>query len=415
MFLQALATVTIGCLTDVQKLEAPVGPINKRLILHYAFPSFSINETPRRGALSRREIGHGALAEKSLACMLPDASEWPFAVRINAETLESNGSSSMAAVCSGSLALMDAGVPIKEHVGAVSVGLVMEEEEGTGRVTRHELLTDIMGLEDVLGDMDFKIAGTRGGITGIQLDCKPAGIPLDILVEALGVASEGRQTVIDKMEAAIPGFRSMETVSADKPQFKTLPIDPVNIGRLIGPQGKNIKDLEAATGCKFSINDDPGRVGIFAADEKALRVGLHAVQKLTVPLEKGSTHRAKVVEILPFGWVMELESTGERGLLHTSEYSHGFDRVNVNDSELPVGKEIDVMLIEVEPGAGKIRLSRKALLPSPAGALPRPKNPLGRGARGSSAGIGAGAFARNPDGTLKRPLQRLPADDDAKK
>ena len=164
---QALATVTIGSVDDFQRLDAPVGPKNKKFMLHYAFPSFSINETPRRGGLSRREIGHGALAEKSLAGMIPDDDAYPFAVRVNAETLESNGSSSMAAVCAGSLALMDAGVPIAEHVGAISVGLVMDEDED-GNVTRHALLSDIMGLEDVLGDMDFKIAGTRGGITGIQ-------------------------------------------------------------------------------------------------------------------------------------------------------------------------------------------------------------------------------------------------------
>ena len=179
--------------------------------------------------------------------MLPDETAWPFAVRINAETMESNGSSSMAAVCSGSLALMDAGVPISEHVGAISVGLVMDEDEGTGEVTRHELLTDIMGLEDVLGDMDFKIAGTREGITGIQLDCKPAGIPLDILIEALGVASESRQAVIDKMEAAIPGYRSQESLSDGNPQFAQVKIDVINIGKLIGPG--------AGGGCESSSFD----------------------------------------------------------------------------------------------------------------------------------------------------------------
>ena len=418
---QAIATVTVGSLNDVQRLDAPVGPSNKRFMLHYAFPSFSINETPRRGGLSRREIGHGALAEKSLACMLPNEDEWPFAVRVNAETMESNGSSSMAAVCSGSLALMDAGVPISEHVGAISVGLVMDEDPETGEATRHELLSDIMGLEDVLGDMDFKIAGTREGITGIQLDCKPAGIPLDILIEALDVASEARQKVIDKMEAAIPSYRSEDNLNENAPRFANVEMEVANIGKLIGPQGKNIKEIEATTGCKISINNNqqPSSssstvtvVGIFAPNKHALAEGVKAVQKANNSgLVKGGTYTAKVVEVLPFGWVCAVD--GERGLLHVTEYSHGPERIDTSDY-LPVGEELEVQLVEMEPGGGKVRFSRKALMPMPADALPRPRTPLGRGGRGSSAGVGGGGggggFVRNPDGSLKRPLQRVQTD-----
>ena len=257
---QALATVAIGTLLNAQKLDAPVGPESRRMMLHYSFPSFSINETPRRGGLSRREIGHGALAEKSLAGIIPPARDWPFAVRINAETMESNGSSSMAAVCSGSLALMDAGVPIKEHVGAISVGLVMDEDESSGEVTRYELLSDIMGLEDVLGDMDFKIAGTRGGITGIQLDCKPAGIPLDILIEAMDIASVARGAVIDEMDRAIPKPRSGEAISENSSQFTTVRMNRSLIGRLIGPKGDNIRELERSTGAKVSIHEESAKV-----------------------------------------------------------------------------------------------------------------------------------------------------------
>ena len=281
---QALSTVTIGSLNDVQRLDAPVGPETRpALMLHYSFPSFSINETPRRGGLSRREIGHGALAEKSLASMLPPAEEWPFAVRVNAETMESNGSSSMAAVCSGSMALMDAGVPIGEHVGAISVGLVMDEDED-GNVTRHALLSDLMGLEDVLGDMDFKIAGTRSGVTGIQLDCKPAGIPLDILVEALEASVEARNKVIDAMERAIPVARDAENLPESAPRHANTTIDLSLVGKLIGRAGENVKDIEATTGAKISIGgeqeaaDGVVPVGVFAPNKAALEAALARVE-----------------------------------------------------------------------------------------------------------------------------------------
>lgn len=400
--------------------ETPIGPDFKRLMLHYSFPSFSINETPRRGGLSRREIGHGALAEKSLAGMLPSDVEWPFSVRINAETLESNGSSSMAAVCSGSLALMDAGVPIKEHVGAISVGLVMDEDEQTGEVTRHELLSDIMGLEDVLGDMDFKIAGTRGGITGIQLDCKPAGIPLDILIEALGVASEARQTVIDKMEAAIPSHRVEDDMSDDQQRFARMEMDKSFLGKLIGPRGSNMEEIETSTGCSVSLKETPGEttaiIGIFAPNRAALEACRKLVEKVNAVVVAGNTYEGKVVEVLPFGWIVEILDTGDRGLVHVTEYSHAPGRIETSD-HWPVGEAVEVKVLEVEPNGGKIRLSRKALEPAPAGGLPRPKTPLGRGARGVSAGVGgggtvasSGAFVRNPDGSLKKPLERVKAD-----
>jgi polyribonucleotide nucleotidyltransferase len=278
-------------------------------MLHYAFPSFSIDETPRRGGLSRREIGHGALAEKSLAAALPGSEAWPFAVRLNAETMESNGSSSMAAVCAGSMALMDAGVPIAEHVGAISVGLVTETDEATGDVTKHALLADIMGLEDVLGDMDFKIAGTRGGVTGIQLDCKPAGIPLAILKEALGVAKRARGKVIDAMEAAIPRARrdDLGEIPENAPRFAALDIDASLIGKLIGTGGKTIKEIQTSTGATISV-DQPsvpsvpengvsiesltvaprGRVGIFAPNKKALDLAVERVGAIATPLAVGA-------------------------------------------------------------------------------------------------------------------------------
>ena len=396
---QALATVTIGKLIDAQKLDAPVGPDERRMMLHYSFPSFSINETPRRGGLSRREIGHGALAEKSLAGIIPAAKEWPFAVRINAETMESNGSSSMAAVCSGSLALMDAGVPIKEHVGAISVGLVMDEDEQTGKVTRYELLSDIMGLEDVLGDMDFKIAGTRGGITGIQLDCKPAGIPLDILIEAMDVASIARSAVIDEMDRAISKPRSRDD-SEDGAQFTTVRMDRSLIGRLIGPKGDTIRELERTTGAKVSIHeeddagvDDQCTLGIFAGTRPGLNAALEKIQLIAWVPKEGDVVKAKVVNQLAYGWFLRLPNEQD-GLLHASEYLHTRKVDPMKDNIFQIGEEVLVKIKDVSDG--RVGLSVKALSPAPEG------TEVGR--RGSRAGAG---FERNEDGSLKRPLRRL--------
>ena len=429
---QTLATATIGSLNDVQRLDAPVGPDNKRLMLHYAFPSFSIDETPRRGGLSRREIGHGALAEKSLAAALPCSDAWPFAVRLNAETTESNGSSSMAAVCAGSMALMDAGVPIPEHVGAISIGLVTEEDEATGAVTRHALLADIMGLEDVLGDMDFKIAGTRSGITGIQLDCKPAGIPLAILVEALETAKRARGRVIDAMEAAIPRARRADLgeVSEHSPRFHAMDIEASLIGKLIGTGGKTIKEIQSSTGATISV-DQPivggpvgaagaGRVGIFAPNKKALDLAVERVGAIATPLAVGAIVEAVVIDVKPFGWILRTPGLDE-GMLHVTEYHWDAARIETSDF-LPLGSTVAVKVTENGPGGTKF--SRKqtseppeGYAPPPSrtsgGGLPRPRAPLGRGA-GQSAGRGlggragaGGGFVRNPDGTLKRPLERV--------
>ena len=352
---QTLATATIGSLNDVQRLDAPVGPENKRLMLHYAFPSFSIDETPRRGGLSRREIGHGALAEKALAAALPSSDAWPFAVRLNAETMESNGSSSMAAVCAGSMALMAAGVPIEDHVGAISVGLVMDEDE-FGKVTRHKILADIMGLEDVLGDMDFKIAGTRTGVTAIQLDCKPAGIPIDILVEALSVASTARGLVIDSMCAAIPRARRADLgeVSESSPRFTSMAIDVSLIGKLIGTGGKTIKEIQQTTGATVSV-DQPkigpnsaragvhmsvGKVGIFAPNKASLDLAVERVAAIVTPLAAGEVVRATVIDVKPFGWILRTAGMDE-GMLHVTEYQWDTTRIETTEF-LPIGETLEV-------------------------------------------------------------------------
>jgi len=239
---QVLCTVTMGAPDDAQKLDSLVGMSRKRFMVHYSFPPFSINETGRLGGLNRREVGHGTLAEKALVALLPPEEDFPYSVRVTSECLASDGSSSMATVCGGSLALMDAGVPLREHVGAVSVGLVSVTDPSNGNITDYRILTDILGLEDHLGDMDFKIAGTRKGITAIQLDIKPAGIPLYIICEALEPARVGRSQIIEFMEQTICSPRDAQR--ENMPRSGTMTIHQDSIGRLIGPQGSNVKGIQ---------------------------------------------------------------------------------------------------------------------------------------------------------------------------
>ncbi|CEG01093.1 Polyribonucleotide nucleotidyltransferase [Ostreococcus tauri] len=359
---QALATITLGSLDDSQKLDNLTGPTSKRLILHYSFPSFSVNETGARG-ISRREVGHGALAEKSLLGVFPDEESFPFAVRVNTETLESNGSSSMAAVCSGSMALMDAGVPIKEHVGAISIGLIMDEDETTREVKRYKLMDDIMGLEDVLGDMDFKIAGTRTGVTGIQLDCKPMGIPLEILIEALDRASAARQKVIDVMERAVKTPKT--DVKDSAPRFGRASIPGSLIGKLIGPQGSNIKALEKDTGSKVAVLNDDGDLAIFGPNKASYDAALAHIESMKNSIiEVGKTYVTTVKDVMPFGAVL-ITSNGDDGLLHVSEIAH--ERTENVADVFSVGDVVEVKCVAREGPSGKIKWSRKALL-----SLPRP-------------------------------------------
>ena len=369
---QALAAVTLGAEADSQKLDSLVGPSSKRLMLHYSFPSFSVNESgPPRG-VSRREVGHGALAEKALAAALPDPSTFPFAVRINAETLESNGSSSMAAVCSGSLALFDAGVPLKEHVGALSVGLVMDEPPSISsssstsdapsasgdKLPRYKIMTDLMGLEDVLGDMDFKIAGTRSGITAIQLDCKPKGIPLEILIEAMNKASVGRAKVISVMEKTISTPNTESKVNA--PRSTRMKIHPSLIGKLIGPGGSVIKGLEKDTGAKVAVLNDDGEVEIFAKSKESHDKAFAFVESIRSSfIEIGTNVEAVVVEEKPFGVILELPN-GDQGLMHVSNFAH--TRTEVAEGVFTIGEKIEVQVVEKDM-KGNVKFSRKALLP----------------------------------------------------
>jgi polyribonucleotide nucleotidyltransferase len=312
------------------------------------------------------------LAEKALAAALPDPSTFPFAVRINAETLESNGSSSMAAVCSGSLALFDAGVPLKEHVGALSVGLVMDEPPSLSsssstsdapsasgdKLPRYKIMTDLMGLEDVLGDMDFKIAGTRSGITAIQLDCKPKGIPLEILIEAMNKASVGRAKVIGVMEKTISTPNTESKVNA--PRSTRMKIHPSLIGKLIGPGGSVIKGLEKDTGAKVAVLNDDGEVEIFAKSKESHDKAFAFVESISSSfIEIGTNVEAVVVEEKPFGVILELPN-GDQGLMHVSNFAH--TRTEVAEGVFTIGEKIEVQVVEKDM-KGNVKFSRKALLP----------------------------------------------------
>jgi len=362
---QALATVTVGGLDDAQRLDSLVGPASKRLMLHYGFPPFSVNETGKINQPSRREIGHGALAEKALTGSLPSPETFPFAVRVNSETLASNGSSSMAAVCAGSMAMMDAGVPLGRHVAGISIGLIMEED-AQGQVTRHVLLTDIQGLEDHLGDMDWKLAGTREGITAAQLDVKPQGVPLEILIEALQPASVARGAILDVLAAAIAAPSADARPSA--PRFQTLPVPRDQLGRLIGPGGSTVKDIERRTGCKLTVQDKEAasRVAVFAPDAASLAAAVAAIElAIGGGAKVGATYKGRVVSLREFGAFVELQPSGEQGLLHISEVSHA--RTERIEDAVTMEQELEVLVLAKDP-AGKLKLSIKALTQPPSSA-----------------------------------------------
>ncbi|MBA0829407.1 hypothetical protein Goarm_014015, partial [Gossypium armourianum] len=263
---QVLCTVTLGAPQDAQRLDSLVGPPTKRFMLHYSFPPFCINEIGKRAGLNRREVGHGTLAEKALLAVLPPEDDFPYTVRINSEVMASDGSTSMATVCGGSMALMDAGIPLREHVAGVSVGLVTDVDPETGEITDYRILTDILGLEDHLGDMDFKIAGTRNGVTAIQLDIKPAGIPLDIICESLEPARKGRLQILDHMEQEISVPRNQD--DRNSPRLVTLKFSNDAIRRFIGPLGALKRKVEEETGARISVGD--GTITIAAKNQAVM-------------------------------------------------------------------------------------------------------------------------------------------------
>ena len=344
---QALVTVTLGSKANEQLIDTLDEEFYKRFYLHYNFPAYSVGEIGRNGAPGRRELGHGSLAERALSYVIPFEDEFPYTVRVVSDITESNGSSSQASICGGSLALMDAGVPIKEHVAGIAMGLVKEGEEFT-------VLTDIMGLEDHLGDMDFKVAGTKSGITALQMDIKITGITEEIMRIALNQAHKARIEILGVMNAAIPTPR--EELAPNAPRIYKMQIDVDKIGALIGPGGKNIKKIIDETGALVDIEDD-GKVSIFCADLDALEHTVKLINYHVKDVEVGEVYRGKVVKIAKFGAFMEI-LPGKEGLLHVSEIST--ERVANVEDVLKEGDVFDVKVISNE--GGKISLSRKKVL-----------------------------------------------------
>lgn len=344
---QALVTVTLGTSDDVQRLETFQGEQRKRFMLHYNFPPFSVGEVGRMTGVGRREIGHGALAERAIAAVLPGEDESPYTLRVVSDILESNGSSSMASVCGASLALMEAGIPLKGSVAGVAMGLVKEGDD-------YAILTDIAGAEDHYGDMDFKVAGTREGITALQMDIKISGVTGQIMREALEQARRGRLFLLDKMDAVLPSSKTERSKFA--PQIHTLQIPTDKIRDLIGPGGKTIRGIIEATGVKIDV-DDTGRVNVASSDEEGLKKALAMISDLTAVPEVGKTYLGKVVRLAEFGAFVEI-FPGTDGLLHISEIAE--HRVKDVKDELREGDQVLVKVLGIE--GNRIKLSRKALL-----------------------------------------------------
>ena len=353
---QALVTATLGTADDQQKIETVDGETWKRFMLHYNFPPFSVGEVQFLRGPGRREIGHGALAERALAPVVPTEEEFPYTVRIVSDILESNGSSSMASVCGGTLAMMDAGVPIKSPVAGVAMGLILDETTG-----KYAVLSDIAGAEDHYGDMDFKVAGTAQGITALQMDIKVGGISAEIMRVALTQAKAGRLHILEKMLEALPNSRS--NISTYAPRIVTIKIPVDKIRDVIGPGGKMIRSIIEKTGVKIDVEDD-GRVNVASADEAAAAKAIGMIQELTATPELNKTYLGKVQRITDFGAFVEIMA-GTDGLLHVSEIANY--RVKDVRDELKEGQQVLVKVINIDP-TGKIRLSRKALLPPEEGA-----------------------------------------------
>ena len=351
---QALTSATMGTLDDSQSFDAYAGgESEKQFILHYNFPNFSVGETGRITGPGRREIGHGALAERSIAPLFPFES-FPYTVRITSEVLESNGSSSMATVCAGSLALMDAGVPLKSPVAGISIG-ICTETDGDDQIDRYQILTDIIGWEDAFCDMDCKIAGSASGITGFQLDLKLKGLPLGIMEEAIGKAKEAREAVLEKMAATLAEPR--KEFSKYAPRITTVRINPDKIGALIGPGGKNIKRIVEESGCEINIEDD-GSVKIYSVAEEGLNIAMQEIEGITAEIEVGKTYRGKVVSIKEFGAFVEV-LPGQDGLCHISELANF--RVKRTEDIVQMGDEIWVKVIGIDD-KGRVKLSRKVAM-----------------------------------------------------
>ncbi len=348
----ALGLATLAPADEQQYLDSYTGgPDTKRFLLHYNFPPFSVGETGRMGGMNRREIGHGALAERSVAPVLPSIEDFPYAMRVSSEVMSSNGSTSMATVCAASIALMDAGVPLKRAVAGISVGLVTEMDDD-GNIKEYKRLLDIIGSEDFFGDMDFKLCGTTEGVTGYQLDLKLPGLPLTILEEAIRQAKDARQPVLDAMATAIAAPR--EAVSKYAPRIQSIKINPDRIGDLIGPGGKHIKAIQAETGTELNIEDD-GTVHIYAIKQEGLDRAIQLVKGRTAEIEVGELYTGRVVSTTNFGAFMEV-LPGKDGMIHISELADF--RVNAVEDILKVNDMVTAKCIGVDE-KGRVKMSRK--------------------------------------------------------
>ena len=369
---QALVVATLGTANDVQRMDNidDAKETTKSFMLHYNFPPFSTGEAkPMRGT-GRREIGHGALAERAIQAVLPAFEQFPYTIRIVSEILESNGSSSMASICGGSLACFDAGIPLKAPVAGVAMGLIKEGK-------KYAILTDILGTEDHLGDMDFKVAGTEQGITSIQMDSKIQGLDLKIMTEALAQAREGRLHILGEMNKALPTVRP--DLSKYAPRIVTMMINPEKIGDLIGPKGKTIRGIQDETGAELSV-DDSGLVTIAAVGGEAMERARQMVQAITAEPVVGETYQGTVKSVTAFGAFIEI-MPGTEALLHVSEMRH--TRVEKPEDVVKKGEQVTVKLIDRDE-RGRLRLSMKALLPKPEGMPDAPAG--GEGGEGGGSG-----------------------------
>ncbi len=348
---QGLAVVTLGTTEDEQRIDGLEGEYYRTFMLHYNFPPFSVGEARPLRSPGRREVGHGALAERALRPVIPTKEEFPYTLRLVSDILESNGSSSMATVCGGTLALMDAGVPIKRPVAGIAMGLIKEGD----RVT---VLSDILGLEDHLGDMDFKVTGTRDGVTALQMDIKIAGITPQLMRQALEQAQRGRLYILDRMEEALKAPRT--NLSAFAPRIFTMKIKQDKIRDVIGPGGKMIRSIIAECGVKVNV-EDTGIVTIAAVDEASAKKAIAIVERLTEEVEIGKLYLGTVRKIVDFGAFVEI-LPGTDGLVHISQLAH--HRVKAVSDELAEGDQIMVKVLEIDK-QGKIRLSRKEAMPPP--------------------------------------------------
>ena len=363
---QALVVTTLGSKRDEMIIDSMDEDYKKNYYLHYNFPPYCVGEVGRIGFTSRREIGHGNLAQRAIKPALPDYDDFPYTIRIVSEIMESNGSSSMASVCGGSISLMCAGAPLKGHVAGIAMGLITDG-------TRNAVLSDILGLEDHLGDMDFKIAGTREGVTAIQLDLKIDGISFDLMTEALSQANAGRMHILDKMYESVPEVRELSEFA---PRITSIQINPEKIGALIGPGGKNIKKIIEDTECEVNVDDD-GIVTVAGQDAAKCEEAIKLVEAITFEPEVGMEFDGKVTRLMNFGAFVEF-APGREGLVHISELE--WSRVDKVEDVCGPGDAMKIKLMKIDD-QGRLNFSRKALLEKPEGWTPPPKRDRNQGSR----------------------------------